>query len=161
MNIFYLDPKPKKAAEYHCDKHVVKMCLEYAQLLSSAIHVTDPDLAKRIPTYALTHKNHPCAIWTRSSSANFLWLADLAVELGMEYTRRYGRRHKSIVEIVENLEFPDLPNLPFTEPPQCMPDEYKVPGNTVQAYINYYLGDKSRFATWKYTDAPPFYRSFI
>lgn len=154
MNIFYLDPKPKKAAEYHCDKHVVKMCLEYAQLLSSAIHVTDPNLAERLPLYALTHKNHPCAVWARSSSANFLWLADLGIELGLEYTRRYGKSHKSVREVIEQIELPELPDLPFTEPPQCMPDQYKVDGNTVQAYRNYYLGDKSRFAVWKNTSLP-------
>ena len=154
MNIFYLDPKPQKAAEYHCDKHAVKMCLEYAQLLSSAIHVTSPEIALKVNIYALTHKNHPCAIWTRSSESNFIWLADLAIELGMEYTRRYGKIHKSIVEIVENIEIPNLPKIGFTEPPQCMPDVYKVENNAVQAYRNYYLGDKARFAAWKYTKQP-------
>jgi len=152
MNVFYLDPKPKKAAEYHCDKHVVKMCIEYAQLLSSAVHICSPELANGI--YGLTHRNHPCAIWARSSESAFLWLADLAVELGVEYTRRYGKRYKSIREVVENIQIPNIPQIDFTEPPQCMPDQYKVVGNTVQAYRNYYLGDKSRFAVWKYTNKP-------
>jgi len=40
MNIFFLDFDVKKCAEYHCDKHVVKMILETAQLLCSAHHVT-------------------------------------------------------------------------------------------------------------------------
>ena len=35
MNIFVLDEDPIKAAEYHCNKHVVKMILESAQMLST------------------------------------------------------------------------------------------------------------------------------
>ena len=36
MNIFHLHEDPKICAEYHCDKHVVKMILETAQMLSTA-----------------------------------------------------------------------------------------------------------------------------
>ena len=38
MNIFILDKNPKKAAEYHCDKHVIKMILETSQLLCSVFY---------------------------------------------------------------------------------------------------------------------------
>jgi len=41
MNIFYLHNDPQVCAAYHCDKHVVKMILEYAQLLSTAHHELD------------------------------------------------------------------------------------------------------------------------
>ena len=41
MNIFYLNKDPKICAEQHCDKHVVKMIVEYAQLLSTAHRVID------------------------------------------------------------------------------------------------------------------------
>lgn len=41
MNIFYLERDPKIAAEFHCDKHVVKMIVESAQMLSSAHWMTD------------------------------------------------------------------------------------------------------------------------
>jgi hypothetical protein len=43
VNIFYLDHDPRTAAQAHCDKHVVKMILESAQLLSTAWHVLAPD----------------------------------------------------------------------------------------------------------------------
>ena len=36
MNIFFLDEDPKYAAQMQCDKHVVKMVLETAQMLSTA-----------------------------------------------------------------------------------------------------------------------------
>ena len=41
MNIFYLDRDVKTCATYHNDKHVVKMILEYAQLLSTAHRMLD------------------------------------------------------------------------------------------------------------------------
>ena len=43
MNIFYLDRDPKIAAQMMCDKHVVKMILESAQILSTAHRVLDGD----------------------------------------------------------------------------------------------------------------------
>ena len=43
MNIFYLDKDPVKAAQYSCDKHVVKMILESAQMLCTAHKVQDRD----------------------------------------------------------------------------------------------------------------------
>ena len=44
MNIFYLDKDPVKAAEYSCDKHVVKMILESAQMLCTAHRVQDGEM---------------------------------------------------------------------------------------------------------------------
>ena len=41
MNIFYLDNDPVKCAEMHCDKHIVKMIIEYAQLMSTAHRMLD------------------------------------------------------------------------------------------------------------------------
>lgn len=41
MNIFVLSQSPQEAARYHCDKHVVKMILEYGQMLSTAHRLLD------------------------------------------------------------------------------------------------------------------------
>lgn len=41
MNIFVLHQNPYEAARQHCDKHVVKMILEYGQLLSTAHRLLD------------------------------------------------------------------------------------------------------------------------
>lgn len=162
MNIFYLDNDPKLAAQYQCDKHVVKMILETAQLLSAAHRVLDGDESGKLPDYRenicykLTHKNHPCAIWTRQSVSNYLWLANHGLGLLEEYTKRYGKIHKTYGIMVDLSNFPPdcINDLPFECPPQCMPDEYKVPGDTVQAYRNYYNYDKSRFALWKHGNIP-------
>lgn len=145
MNIFYLDKNPKICAKYHNDKHVVKMILETAQLLSSAHWMTGSEAP-----YKKTHVNHPCAIWTRQSIDNYNWLCELGLYLSIEYTSRYNKTHKTssvIWWLTENK--PNLPDIGFTEPPQAMPDPYKVPNNPVQAYRNYYLGEKLSFSTWK------------
>src|SRR5574343_561635 len=138
MNIFWLDDDTTRAAQYHCDKHVVKMCVEYAQLLSSAMHILAPERCSDTFPYKLTHKNHPCAIWTRKSYSNFILLRHLAIALGDEFTLRYGKEHKSI-EIIKLMptDFA-FPNIEQTEPPQCRPDLYKS-SNRVEAYRKYYL----------------------
>ena len=41
MNIFYVDRDPVKAAQMMCDKHIVKMILESAQMLCTAKRVLD------------------------------------------------------------------------------------------------------------------------
>ena len=149
MNIFYLAKDAKVCAAYHNDKHVVKMILESAQLLSTAHHIIDGEPS--IDCYKATHKNHPSAIWARESGRNYEWLWCLTKNLCKEYTRRYNKVHK--VETSRLLD--SLANRPyelnlgeFTDPPQCMPDEYKVEGDSVQAYRNYYIGAKAGFSKW-------------
>lgn len=144
MNIFFLSRSPKEAAELHCDKHVIKMILESAQLLYSAHWVLNPE---GLPegAYKKTHINHPCAIWIRESIANYLWLCSLAWWLCKEYQFRYGlhKVHKSESHILWLLEHPPagIPRIGLTVPPQAMPDEYKQ-DNPIDGYRMYYIEDK-------------------
>lgn len=155
MNIFFLDKDVVKCAQYHCDKHVVKMILETAQLLCGA-HYTTNQVTDQVP-YKLSHKNHPCAIWTRKSLSNYLYLCELGIELCNEYTFRYEKRHKSqdVIEwcIVNKAKIPDLG---FTDPPKAMPDIFKVE-STTESYRNYYRGAKKDFATWKKRETPEWF----
>jgi len=156
MNIFLLDTDTRKCAQYHCDKHVVKMILETAQLLCGVHHMTDK-VTDQVP-YKLSHKNHPCAIWTRESLSNYLYLCDLGLELCKEYTYRYGKRHKSqdVIEwCVTNK--PNICDKEFTEPARAMPNEYKV-DSVVESYRNYYIGEKSKIAVWKNRDIPEWFK---
>jgi hypothetical protein len=156
MNIFFLDYDVKKCAKYHVDKHVVKMILETAQLLCGVHHVTAHDTAHdtaHVP-YKLSHKNHPCSIWSRKSLSNYLYLCELGLELCKEYTYRYGKRHKS-QDVIEwcLVNRPNIKDVGFTEPAKAMPDEYKVK-SVVESYRNYYMGAKSGFAVWKNREKP-------
>lgn len=158
MNIFFLDNNIQKCAEAHCDKHVNKMILESAQLLASAHHLTNSDTSTITDLYKLTHKNHPDAIWVRSSINNYLYLMDLMEALNKECQYRYehNRTHVSLSK-VHNWEFPNLPDIPFTEPPKCVHDDWKQIPDVVTAYREYYKRDKKDIAYWTKRQPPSWY----
>ena len=178
MNIFYLDHNPKICAEMHLDKHSSKMLVEYAQLLSTAHRVLDGKAVKRLsknnrllttydhPTrdhylYKSCHVNHPSNIWLRQSKANYEWLYDMWCCLHKEFQIRYGKDHMSFVKLNGILrEVPEnIPDAPFTQPLQAMPDDVKNE-DSITAYRNYYIKYKKDFATWK-TNIPVWYSEGI
>jgi hypothetical protein len=146
MNIFLLSWNPKRAAEMHCDTHVVKMILESAQLLYSAHWLLNPENVPET-AYKLAHKNHPCAIWVRTSLTNYMWLASLAWWLCKEYQYRYGedRTHRTEPHIIWLLHHPpkSIPVCAMSRPAQAMPDEYKQ-SDPIEAYQLFYLESKHR-----------------
>lgn len=145
MNIFYLHTEPSMAARYHCDKHVVKMILETAQMLSSAHHVWGSPHAECV--YKAAYLPHPSTKWVASGKAQYQWAYLLFLDLLHEYECRYDKTHASD-RLREFLgDNPVGEDIEFTPPPQCMPDEYKH-DCTVTAYRNYYIGEKAYFARW-------------
>lgn len=155
MNIFYLDEHDQKAAEYHCDKHVVKMIVETAQMLSTAHHVLGINIPAQF-LYKPTHKNHPCNVWVRETTCNYQWLAALGQDLCAEYEFRYGKIH-ACQERINALYmcFPQKLETGFMTPPAlAMPEKYKIQSDPVQSYRNYYIGEKMKFAKWKLGNKP-------
>jgi len=165
MNIFVLDNDPEIAAEMHCDKHIPKMVLELAQMLTTAHHVCNSKPWEGM--YIQAHLNHPCTKWVRNNYLNYRWAYAHFKELSRQYHIRFGRMHKSFKEHYEYLQVApaDIPNKttsnflnwrnknpePFA---QAMPDEYKNE-DAVTAYRTYYINDKQRFAKWERgVDAP-------
>ena len=165
MNIFYLHLEPSVCASMHCDKHVVKMIVEYAQLLSTAHHMIDT--VPNVQCYRPTHRNHPSAVWARASRCHYGWLQAMLKHLCLEYRARYHKAHKTErTGIVDALKAKPLGlgDFTFSPPPQCMPDEYKCNPNTashadtVLAYRTYYQADKAYFAKWKNTPIPSWFQ---
>lgn len=174
MNIFYLDHDYYKCAQYHVDRHVVKMILEYAQLLSTAHRVLDGEETievqnnRKIKRYKLsnsdldsvlykaTHRNHPSAVWVRESIMNYAWLYNLLRVLCEEYTYRYGKKHLVEIKLIDILnQIPDnMKKLEFTEPTPAMPVEYIIPGDSLKSYRNYYKFGKSNLHNWKLRGSP-------
>lgn len=146
MNIFVLNSDPVLAAKDQCNKHVIKMVLETAQLLCTAVVMTGGTAP-----YRATHKNHPCAIWARQSKENFNWLRRHGLALAAEYTYRYGKVHKS-AGVIEDLSDKTIPDGPLTPFALAMPDECKVSGDPVASYRNYYRTDKAKIAEWYATE---------
>lgn len=146
INIFYFDPDPKECAHQHCDKHCIKMIVEYAQLLSTAHRVLDgvESIQKSLSgrnqkvwtlsfqpheqiLYKATHINHPSAKWVRANHENYAWLANLFLFLLQEYTSRYGKVHKceAMFESLAYAPF-NISTGIFTPPWRAMPEEFKV-----------------------------------
>ncbi len=163
MNIFVLSNCPKEAAKMHCDKHVVKMCLESVQMLCSVFYTKG--YVGNIP-YKLTHKNHPCSIWARNTENNFNWILEHSRALFDEYTKRYKKIHKSqkVLEWCEKnktvLSFFSKDLEPF---PIAIADDKlcrKVEGfdkkDRIEQYRLYYIFDKP-FAVWNHSETPSWF----
>ena len=176
MNIFYLHNDPEECAKLHNDKHVVKMILEYAQLMSTAHRVIDgkeyygttangrkikrwllPDERESI-MWKASHINHPSGIWVRNNRSNYNWLFSMWDALLKEYTHRYGKNHSAermkshLINVPDNMPFGN-----FYEPTPAMPDKYKVRNDSILSYKNYYVGDKQHLASWKKRNVPVWY----
>lgn len=155
MNIFILDLDLEKCATYHVNKHVVKMCVEYAQLLCNAHHISGSESS--IP-YKLTHKNHPCSVWVRECIENYKWLCDLALFLCKEYRIRYDKIHKS--EAVIKWAKKNQPNLKslksLTKFAIAMPAECQL-DTAVNSYRNYYIQEKKHIAEWRRRSVPEWF----
>ena len=179
MNIFYIDKDPMQAAEWMVDKHVVKMILESAQLLSTAHRVLDGELVDGIRVnldtgksrktkayiltdardsviYSATHMNHPSAVWCRNSVQNYDWLVDHMFALMREYTHRYGKTHKCYGEISYMLQSPpkNLKDWDWTPMPSCMAPEYIISDDPLLNYRNYYRIGKSSLHRWTNRQPP-------
>lgn len=159
MNIFWLSLNLQQCAKYHCDKHVIKMILEYAQMLSTAHRVLDSNVDQNL--YKATHINHPCTIWVRSSNTNYLKLYELFCYLCKEYTFRYGKIHKTESKLLELLKNPpkNIPIGEMTVPPIAITNQnIKIKKDNgflvVASYRNYYNIEKSKFAKWTNREVP-------
>lgn len=177
MNIFYLDRDPKTCAEMHVDKHVVKMIIEYAQLMSTAHRILDGkqyiDLTangRKIKRWRMddpkfeeglmkaSHINHPSAVWTRYSKANYVWLNRMWNYLLLEYTHRYSKQHACAKYMEVLYVWPEnIPDREFTDPTPAMPDDCKIPNDSIGSYHKYYIEKKNHFANWKNREIPIWY----
>lgn len=168
MNIFILSEDPVKAAQLQCDKHVVKMIVESAQMLSTAHRMLDGVETRRRSKsgktmskywelsddrenvlYKAVHMGHPCTVWSMESCENYNWHYEHFVALCDEYKYRYGKVHSTdtllrdvLIELPENI--PMMEQTPF---PLAMKDypECIALGDPVKAYRAFYQTKQSRF----------------
>ena len=150
MNIFVLSEDVKEAAEWHVDRHVVKMPLETAQMLCTALSINGHSDVEYKPAFF----KHPCTVWAAATRANFEWLCNLGIELCSEYAYRYEREHAS-EKVIRNCyrKYYKVPAGAFTSFAQAMPIEYRDEC-AVKAYRMYYVKDKGHLAFWKKRDKP-------
>ena len=157
MNYFYVEEDPTSAAQALCDKHVVKMILETAQMLSTAHRLTESPQADFV--YKPTHANHPSTKWLRSSQIAYKHGLKHLESLLAEYVHRFSKPNKYErlrLDVLPRLrQVPEaLPDLPFVDPPQCMYDECRGL-DTVEAYRSYYRVRRNEIdMRWTKREAP-------
>ena len=177
MNIFYLHEDPIQNAKWHIDKHIVKMPIEYAQLMSTAHRLLDGEMylgktaighkikrwrlhdEREDILYKASHINHPSAIWVRESIENYFEMYKLYMAVLAEFTNRYGKVHGSSKPSIALIRPPsNIPMVKGTQLPQCMPEICKVKNNPILAYRNYYIVEKNSFASWKNREIPEWFQ---
>ena len=163
MNIFILDKNIKVCAIYHCDKHIVKMPTEMAQMISFVYHdkeLWNNDIADFIMAFSKTHYKHPCSIWIRESLSNFIYACELGIELYKEYQFRYNQpdKHKRAIMIFEyglnNL--PNIKDIGLTQFALAMDEKYIIHESAIENYREYYKIGKKHLFSWKKRDIPQF-----
>ena len=178
MNIFYLHEDPIQNAKWHIDKHIVKMPIEYAQLMSTAHRLLDGEMyigktaigrnikrwrlhdEREDILYKASHINHPSAIWVRESIENYFQMYKLYMAVLSEFTNRYGKIHGSSKPSIALIRPPsNIPMVKGTQLPQCMPEICKVKNNPILAYRNYYIVEKNSFASWKNREIPEWFQT--
>ena len=182
MNIFILDTDPVEAARQQCDKHIVKMPLESAQMLSTAHRVLDGKLT-RIPSksgktmvkhwkldrdddiiYKAVHVSHPCTLWTMESEANYYWHYRHFIALSIEFQYRYGKEHGSWTLLKDVLATAPrnidrlLGLTPFRlamgAAPECINES-----DPVSSYRSFYQTKQDRFKmAWSKRDVPEWFQ---
>ena len=178
MNIFYLHEDTRVCAEMHCDKHVVKMIIEYSQLLCTAHRVLDgtetiglSKSGRRLKRWVFheddsrnnfhlaSHVKHPSGIWCRENHLHYNWLYNLYVDCCKEYTYRYGKVHacERFIQPLSMLPQKISMTGKFTQPPLCMPDPCKISTDAIISYQHFYRVEKAKFATWKNRPTPKWF----
>lgn len=179
MNIFVLSLNPKEAAKWHVDKHVVKMILETCQLLYSAhwaigrpevlgpASLSPMGLSKLQKTliipesmvsapdggYRPVHIHHPCAVWTRRTIGNYMWLCRLGIELLTEFEWRYGHKHKCEKHInwLEKNPPDKIRQFGLSPFAIAMDPIYRISTNPVECYRYFYKTSKAERGLIEYT----------
>jgi hypothetical protein len=153
VNIFILDLDQKKCAEYHNNRHCVKMIIEATQLCNTALILNNKNYD---PLWKIAYPKHPCAIWTAKSKSNFEWLNTLGLELCREYTYRYGKKHKceEMLLFFQSSDYKNaIPDIGETSFALAMPEKYRS-DDAVSSYRLYYKNEKQHLAQWKNRPIP-------
>ena len=160
MNIFHVDVTGDACAMAQCDSHVVKMPVETAQMCSTAMHMRGVDTDEVPGLYKPCYEYHPMNVWVRETDENLWWTIRHGLDLCRECNYRYGKIHSSPAVLRTCFYYMldyynDAPNTMHysTEPPQCMPDEFKHVDH-IEAYREFYRVDKAHIHRWTRRQPP-------
>jgi len=159
MNRFIIAHLPQEIAQSLCDKHVVKMVLEEAQMLCTVVRKANPEFADEHNLYRLAHANHPCTLWAGTTRSNYMYSFRLWNHIASEYKYRYGKVHASqrhLDAIRKGAKF--VPEGELTAHPECFSDRTDLKTGEfwpVDSYRKFYQTKQHRFKmTWTNRDVP-------
>jgi hypothetical protein len=155
MNHFILDSDMKKSAEYHVDKHVLKMGIEATQMCSTALGLEFGVALGYSPVYV----NHPLVKWTAFSYENWQWMVRYAQSMFDEYQYRWHREHASAVVLADLCNWVNqevrVKKWKYGLTPFHLAVAQEQKGlEPVEAYRAYYIKYKARLFKWTARDIP-------
>ena len=152
MNRFIIEFNVEDIAKSLCDQHIVKMPLEEAQMLCTALWHHAPEYAEEHDLYKPVHQKHPCTLWAMQTRANYRYAYDLYQAMLVEYTHRYGKVHGASKHRFALGNAPKfIPDGWWTPHPQCFSglDHLKTDEQfPIRAYREFYKADKLKFARY-------------
>jgi len=183
LNLFVLDEDSAIAAQLQCDKHIVKMIVESAQMLSTAHRILDGNM-KRAPSksgktmskhwvhpdkkldnvlYKAVHTGHPCTVWSMQNDSNYIWHWAHFKALCEEYTYRYGKIHASQTLLLDVLhQIPkNMPSGKMTKQPLAMQSNPECinTNDIVGSYRAFYQTKQDRFKMiWSKREIPEWFK---
>ena len=89
MNRFLIEHHPDAIAKSLCDQHIVKMPLEEAQMLCTAVWHHAPNYAEEHNLYRPVHQKHPSTIWVGHHPMAYSYTFSMWDELHKIYINRY------------------------------------------------------------------------
>lgn len=152
MNRFIIEHHPDAIARSLCDQHIVKMPLEEAQMLCTAVWHHNPSFAEYTGLYKPVHQKHPCTLWAMETRANYVFAYNLYTSMLCEYHNRYGKwhgagKHSRALNCAQQF----IPEGALTPHPQCFSghDDCKTDEEwPIMAYRAFYKVDKTAFARY-------------
>ena len=159
VNRFIVADTPQEIAQALCDKHVVKMPLEEAQMLCTVVRQANPEYADEHELYRVAHAKHPCTLWAGQTRTNYMYAFRLWNHMCLEYTYRYGRRHASerfIDALREGAKY--VPAGDPTAHPECFSEYTHLKTGDdwpVESYRKFYMTKQHKFdMVWSKRNKP-------
>ena len=151
MQLFILDKNPTLASRYLSDCHVIKMCLETAQILSSVCFNRGISIPKQCPKPY--NPKHP-VIQAIKTPEQIQWVVSYNYDLHTEFLHRFGKPHAYFWNSILYCDLLGVQNKKTScNDLACdFKDFYTEKSDIVKAHRQYYKYKKSIIKNWKYTN---------
>lgn len=150
MQLYILDRDPRRAVTYLADVHIIKMCLETAQIIAGVIHNLHlPQVPGMLKMY---NPAHP-VIKAVDTPEKLNWVLIYNWNLQCEYLFRFGKRHACFdlsIRCFDGVWQPQF-GMSCENLARSFKNFSSDKCDIVLAFREYYKFKKSRIKRWKYS----------